>query len=41
VESKHGKVVESNLNHSHPGEKEPYGVLKKIGEVGMDGTAGD
>jgi len=36
-----GKVVDSDLAHNHSEEKEPYGVLKKIGEVDMDGAAGD
>jgi len=36
-----GKVIESDLNHSHPGKKEPYGILMKIGQVDMDGAAGD
>jgi hypothetical protein len=43
VERATGKVIheESDLNHSHPGDVEPYAVLKNIGDIDMEGTGND
>ena len=41
VENTTGKIIWQNLDHSHPGEIEPHLTIKNIGDIDMEGAAGD